>query len=78
MEGSPTSRSAAGAKAPGGRSAPVARTDHGVLQFSAQKKKGGVLGDDMRQMSGTQRLLFFIIALAIAGGVGFVAMKLVS
>jgi predicted component of type VI protein secretion system len=51
---------------------------HGVLQFSSQSAKGGVLGDDMRQMSRGRRLLLIVVALAVSVGLGYLVMVLIA
>ena len=40
-----------------------------VLQFSKTHKPGGVLADDLSQMSGLKRLLVVLIVLAVGVGI---------
>lgn len=58
--------------------AKIERRD-GVLSFQAQKnaKKGGLLGDDLAQMSLGMRALLTLVGLAVAAGIGYGVMSLV-
>lgn len=64
---------AAAAAAPG----PVATKRQGVLQYSKQAGAGGLLGDDLAQVSGGKRAVLFLGVLALAVGLGWLVMKLV-
>lgn len=59
---------------PGGSNA----REHGVLMFQKPERKGGVLGDDMRQMSTLQRGALAVAVVAAAAGLGWVVMKVAS
>lgn len=50
--------------------------DRGVLQFHKRPDRAGVLGDDLRQMSGWQRLALWLVAAAFALAAGYLAMQL--
>jgi pSer/pThr/pTyr-binding forkhead associated (FHA) protein len=64
----PTARRTTGSKA----------REHGVLTFQKPTRKGGVLGDDMRQMSMLQRVVLAVAVLAAAAGLGWVVMKVAA
>ena len=70
--------SAARAGAAAGRGAASGGRKHGVLQFSEEPGRGGLLGDDLRQMSFGVRMLLVVLALAAAGGLGYLVMQLVA
>ena len=55
--------------------APTGGRDGGVLQYSKVENKG-VIRHDFSQMSGLQRLVLVVIALAVAGGLFYLAMTL--
>lgn len=55
----PASASAPAPAAPGGR----------ILQYNKVAGGGGVLGDDLSQLGGGQRLLFVLAALAVGAGI---------
>ena len=52
----------------------------GVLQFAAQRQRGikGPLGDDLGQMSAGMKLVWMVVGLAAAGGLGYLVMRLAS
>lgn len=50
----------------------------GVLQFHKVEDRGGLAAADLAQMSGPIRLLMVLLALAIAAGLFYVAMRLAS
>lgn len=54
----------------------TARVEHGVLQFSRQATSSTVATDDLRQMPAALRLLLVVLAVAIAIGLGWLAMVL--
>ena len=64
---------AAAAAAPG----PVTAKRQGVLQYSKQAGAGGLLGDDLAQVSGGKRAVLFLGVLAFAVGLGWLVMTLV-
>jgi len=47
-----------------------------VLQFHKRPDRGGVLGEDLGQMSSAQRLGLVLLALAVAALIGWVALQL--
>lgn len=51
---------------------------HGVLQFSKHRRKSGLLGDDMRQMTIPQRALLVVLALVAAAAVVYAIVWLMS
>jgi len=74
----PTAAPAA-AKSPAGAAAePAIRTQQRVLQYSTQAGGGGVLGDDLGQISGGTRSLIFAAVLAGAGGIAWLVMRVVG
>lgn len=54
----------------------IPKRDRGLLPFGG--KSGIVIGDDLRQMSLPMRLLGLLVALVIAGALGYLAYNLVS
>ena len=54
------------------------RAQHGVLTFAQRSNRGGVLGDDLRQMSGLKRLMLTVAVLGAAVGLGWLAMKIAA
>jgi hypothetical protein len=70
-----TARSKAPAPAPGGSGIDQKQR---VLQFHKQSGKGGLLGDDLGQMSGGKRALIGVAVLAGAVALAWLAMKLVG
>lgn len=66
-------KAAAASAAPG----PVAAKRQGVLQYSKQAGAGGLLGDDLAQVSGGKRAVLFLGVLALAVGLGWLVMTLV-
>ena len=51
--------------------------DGGVLQFNKVEDRG-LARQDLRQMSSMQRLVWFVVALAVAVGLFYVAMRMTS
>ena len=63
---------------PGGAAAaPVVASPSRILQFQKQKGGGGLLGDDMSQLSGGTRSLIFAVVRVFAAAVGWGVMELV-
>jgi len=58
------------------RTVVIPKRDRGLLAFGG--KSGMGIGDDLRQMSPLMRLLGILVALAVAGGLGYLAFSLVS
>ena len=50
--------------------------ERGVLQFNKQSNREGLLADDMQQMSSVKRALLVLVALAVTGMMGYLAMQL--
>lgn len=73
----PVAPAAPGKAAAAGPAAPVAAKRQGVLQYSKQAGAGGLLGDDLAQVSGGKRAVLFLGVLALAVGLGWLVMKLV-
>ncbi len=70
---------AAAAKAPAASGgAPVLQQQQRVLQFSKQASGGGVLGDDLSQISGGTRSLIYAVVLAAAVALAWFVMRLVG
>ena len=65
-------------KAAAGPSAQPVQKQSRVLQYSKQAAAGGVLGDDLSQVSGGRRALIYVGVLAVAIGLGWMVMKLVG
>ncbi|HZN41906.1 MAG TPA: FHA domain-containing protein [Planctomycetota bacterium] len=57
--------------------APVVASPSRILQFQKQKGGGGLLGDDMSQLSGGTRSLIFAVVLVFAAAVVWGVMELV-
>ena len=57
--------------------APVVASPSRILQFQKQKGGGGLLGDDLSQLSGGTRSLIFAVALLLAGAVVWGVIELV-
>jgi hypothetical protein len=57
--------------------APVVASPSRILQFQKQKGGGGLLGDDMSQLSGGMRSLIFAVVLLLAAAVVWGVMELV-
>ena len=57
--------------------APVVASPSRVLQFQKQKGGGGLLGDDLSQLSGGTRSLIFAVVLVFAAAVAWGVMVLV-
>lgn len=62
---------------PGAAAEPEVRQQQRVLQFGANRKAAGPLGDDLAQLGGTARALIFAAVLAGAVGLGWLVMTLV-
>ncbi len=60
----------------GGKAAAPPARDRGVLQYHKRTDRGGVLGDDMAQMSTGKRWLLVLFALVAALVMGYLAMQL--
>lgn len=60
----------------GGKAAAPPARDRGVLQYHKRAGQGGVLGDDMAQMSAGKRWLLVLFALVAALVMGYLAMQL--
>jgi len=67
----------AASKPGAGAAAPVVASPSRILQFQKQKGGGGLLGDDLSQMSGGTRSLIFAVALLLAGAVVWGVIELV-
>ncbi len=50
--------------------------ERGVLQFNKQSNREGVFADDLQQMSSVKRALLVLVALAVTGMMGYLAMQL--
>lgn len=60
-----------------GNAAPVLQSQQRVLQFHQHAPaRGGVLGDDVSQWSGGMRALLYAVVLAVALGLGWLALWL--
>jgi len=57
---------------------PVVERTQRVLQYSKHATGGGLMRDDLAQMSPLQRNLLILLAVAAAVGLGYLAMELVS
>ena len=62
----------------GGKTAAPPARDRGVLQYHKRVGHGGVLGDDMAQMSAGKRWLLVLFALVAAVVMGYLAMQLAA
>lgn len=67
----------AASKPTGTAAAPVVASPSRILQFQKQKGGGGLLGDDMSQLSGGTRSLIFAVVLVFAAAVVWGVMELV-
>lgn len=54
----------------------AARSQHGVLQFSSQRRSAGALAQDVSQAGGMSKVVMVVIGLAVAAAVAFGAMQL--
>ena len=70
----PVRPDAASAKGRLGAAAP-ARRERGVLQFHKREGGGGLLADDLQQMGTGKRFLLLLLALAVAGALGYLVMR---
>jgi pSer/pThr/pTyr-binding forkhead associated (FHA) protein len=70
----PVRPDAASAKGRPGAAAP-ARRERGVLQFHKREGGGGLLADDLQQMGSGKRFLMLLLALAVAGALGYLVMR---
>jgi predicted component of type VI protein secretion system len=67
----------AASKPTAGAAAPVVASPSRILQFQKQKGGGGLLGDDVSQLSGGTRSLIFAVGLVFAAAVVWGVMELV-
>ena len=75
----PGAKSVAGAAATAARGAAAAPVrEGGVLQYSKKQRSAGPFGDDLAQMSGPVKYLVYAAAIAVAGGLGWLAFTLAS
>ena len=70
----PARPDAAAGKGRPGAAAP-ARRERGVLQFHKREGGGGLLADDLQQMGTGKRFLMLLLALAVAGALGYLVMR---
>lgn len=70
----PVRPDAAAGKGRPGAAAP-ARRERGVLQFHKREGGGGLLADDLQQMGTGKRFLMLLLALAVAGALGYLVMR---
>jgi len=70
----PVRPDAAAGKGRPGAPAP-ARRERGVLQFHKREGGGGLLADDLQQMGTGKRFLMLLLALAVAGALGYLVMR---
>lgn len=74
----PAAPAAAGKAPAASGAAPALQQQQRVLQFSKQATGGGVLGDDLSQVSGGTRSLIYAVVLAAAVGIAWLVMRLVG